>query len=112
MGKIVNTDLSVLGDLTVVPANAAGKVLTLDGTNVVKFRTVTELASDGADKNYVHNQGAASATWNIAHNLNKYPAAVVVDSAGSVVVGQIEYVDLNNITITFNAAFSGDAYIN
>jgi hypothetical protein len=28
------------------------------------------------------------------------------------VVGDVEYIDENNLTITFNASFSGKAYIN
>jgi hypothetical protein len=36
----------------------------------------------------------------------------VKDSAGSTVIGEVEYVDLNNITITFSGAFSGEAYLN
>lgn len=111
MSKIVNTNLSVLGDLTVNPASGTGDFLTLDGTNKVKKQTLTEVA-DSVDKHYVHNQGAANTVWSVNHSLNKYPSVMVVDSAGTVVVGQIDYVDLNNLTITFNAAFSGDAYIN
>lgn len=111
MSKIVNTNLSVLGNLTVTPSNATGDFLTLDGTNVVRKRTASEVSNE-VDKNYVHNQGAANTIWSINHNLNKYPSVMVVDSAGSVVVGKIEYVDTNNLTVTFNAAFSGDAYMN
>ena len=66
----------------------------------------------GSDKNYTHDQGTPSQTWTIQHNLNKYVSVTAVDSAKSVVVGMIDYVDLNNITITFNAAFSGEAYLN
>lgn len=64
------------------------------------------------DKHYTHDQGMPSVVWTIAHNLGKYPTVAAVDTAGSVVVGQIDYVDLNNLTITFNAAFSGEAYLN
>ena len=65
-----------------------------------------------SDKNYVHNQIASSNTWNIANNLNKFASVSVVDSAGSVVIGEITYVDANNVTLTFSAAFSGKAYLN
>ena len=65
-----------------------------------------------ADKNYVHDQGVPNQVWTISHGLEKLPAVVVVDTAQSVVVGQIEYIDLNNITITFNSSFSGEAYLN
>jgi hypothetical protein len=35
-----------------------------------------------------------------------------VDSGGSTVNGEVIYTDSNNVTIEFNAAFSGLAYLN
>lgn len=64
------------------------------------------------DLTYTHNQSSASATWNVAHNLNKYPSITIVDSANNVVIGEIAYVDTNNCTISFTASFSGKAYAN
>jgi len=66
----------------------------------------------GNDKNYTHTQIASSATWVIVHNLNKYPSVSVVDSGGTVVVGGIVYDSINQVTLTFSAAFSGKAYLN
>lgn len=71
--------------------------------------------ADGADGapggSYVHNQGVPASVWNIAHNLGFFPNVTVVDSAGSKVIGDVDYVDINNLTITFSAGFSGKAYI-
>ena len=64
------------------------------------------------DKNYVHDQLSASATWNVIHNLNKFASVTVVDSANSTVIGEVEYINLNELTITFQASFSGKAFIN
>lgn len=64
------------------------------------------------DKNYIHNQMTPSDTWRITHNLGKNPAISVVDSAGSLVTGDYEYVDANNVILHFNGAFSGKAYLN
>lgn len=64
------------------------------------------------DKNYIHYQNTASDTWLINHNLNKYPAVNVVDSAGNEVVGDVEYIDVNNLKITFMGAFKGKANLN
>lgn len=66
----------------------------------------------GGDKNYVHVQDTASATWTASHNLGKRPAVVVVDSADDVVYGDITYVDDNTVTLTFTGAFTGKAYFN
>lgn len=61
---------------------------------------------------YVHTQGVAASVWTITHNLNRKPSVTIVDSADSVVGGDIEYIDENTIRITFNASFSGKAYLN
>lgn len=70
------------------------------------------ISTNSGDKTYVHDQGVASATWSITHNLNKKPSVTVVDSAENVVIGEIEYNNDTSITITFSGAFSGKAYLN
>lgn len=64
------------------------------------------------DKTFDFTQAIASNKWEIQHNLNKYPSVTVVDTGDNVVVGQVDYVDLNNVICTFNSAFSGKAYLN
>jgi len=70
------------------------------------------LPVDGGDKTYVHTQGVASATWVVAHGLNKYPSVTIVDYANNTVTGAVEYNSLNQATITFTAIFDGTAYFN
>lgn len=53
-----------------------------------------------------------SATWTINHGLNCYPSVTIVDSTGREVIGAVEYIDADNLTVTFSAAFSGTAYLN
>lgn len=65
-----------------------------------------------SDKTYVHTQISAIATWTVVHNLAKYPSVTVVDSGDSVVIGDVDYIDNNNLTIKFSAAFGGKAYLN
>lgn len=64
------------------------------------------------DKNFVFTQSTATRLWYIVHNLDKYPSVVVVDTGGNTVIGDVEYIDTNIITVSFNAAFSGYAYLN
>lgn len=64
------------------------------------------------DKFFEYAQSIPSQEWEITHTLKKFPAVTVVDSAGSVVVGDINYIDDSNITISFQAAFAGKAYLN
>lgn len=61
---------------------------------------------------YIHKQDASSDTWNITHNLNKYPSVTIIDSGDNVVYGDITYIDKNNLQIKFSAAFGGKAYLN
>lgn len=64
------------------------------------------------DKFFEFAQLSPSARWEINHPLVKYPSVTVVDSGGSVVIGEVEYIDDANIVITFQAAFAGKAYLN
>jgi len=68
--------------------------------------------SDAADKTFEFTQGVPSTTWNIQHNLNKFPSITVIDTADTVVTGQYTYIDNNNVTLTFSAGFAGKAYLN
>ena len=68
-------------------------------------------ATTAASVFYVHNQPVASATWTINHNLGGNPTAVVQDSAGTTCEGNFSYPSLNQMIITFSAAFSGVAYV-
>ena len=64
------------------------------------------------DKNYYHNQTVPSDTWTITHNLNKVPSITIIDSSNRVVSGEVEVINNNEITLYFNGAFSGKAYLN
>lgn len=61
---------------------------------------------------YIHDQMSSSDTWTINHNLDKYPSVSVVDSAGSLVIGDVQYISRNALIATFIGEFSGKAYLN
>lgn len=69
-------------------------------------------SANSGDLNFIYNQIAASASWNITHNLGKNPSVSIVDSGGNWVVGDVLYINNNELTINFNSAFSGTAYLN
>lgn len=87
-----------------------GFVFIDDSYNDTSYVGITETLA--GDKHYTHDQGVVSSVWTINHNLAKYPSVSVADTSNAIVVGVVEYIDTNNLTITFNAAFSGSAYIN
>lgn len=43
--------------------------------------------------------------------MNCYPGVTVIDSANTQVEGSVVYTDLNNVTISFSAGFSGKAIL-
>ena len=63
-------------------------------------------------RTWVFNQTTVATTWAIAHNLGDYPSVTVVDPAGHVMTADVEYVDDNNVLITFTLPVSGKAYLN
>jgi len=98
-----------------VPNAPTGKVtIFLDGSDN-RWKTKDEFGNIvvlGEDLNHIHTQGVASAAWSVVHNLAKFPSVTIVDTGGSEVEGEVTHTDVNNLTITFGAAFSGKAYIN
>lgn len=61
---------------------------------------------------HIHNQTVSSSTWNITHNLNKYPSVSIVDSSNEEVIGEVEHTNANSLIVKFSAPFSGKAFLN
>ena len=80
--------------------------------NVLSGNQTSEQLGITDDKTFIFNQAVASTEWKISHGLNKYPSVMIVDSGNNVVVGDIEYIDKNNVKCIFSSAFSGSAYVN
>lgn len=72
----------------------------------------TATISATGDKFFEHTQSVPAQEWQIEHNLQKFPSVTVIDSGDSVVVGDIQYIDTNNIILSFQSAFAGKAYLN
>lgn len=101
------TSLVDLEDVDVEEAQN-GDILQYDG----EHWTAQTLPAFNTDKHHTHRQDEASDVWTIDHGLGKFPSVTVVDSCGNVVVGDVTYTSLNQLTVTFNAVFSGKAYLN
>ena len=76
--------------------------------NIVNFVKATDVG----DKTFVFDQITPSATWSVTHTLNKFPSVSVVDTAGTQVFTDVNYIDNNNITLTFSTGFAGKAFLN
>lgn len=83
----------------------------INGVELIGDKSTEDLHIEG-DKHFVFSQLTPATTWNIEHPLNKFPSVTVVDSGGSFVVGEITYIDTSNVTVTFQSAFAGKAYLN
>lgn len=68
--------------------------------------------TSGAGTTYIYNQGVANNSWVINHSLDKYPSVTVVDSSGNEGFTTVQYVDSNNVILTFSASFAGQAFLN
>jgi hypothetical protein len=100
--------------VVVLVQDTPADVVVQETTKVV----VLELGSAGPQgaagmggSSFVYNQATPATIWNVNHGLGYFPNVVVVDSGGNEVVGDLQYVDNNNITLTFSSAFSGSAYL-
>jgi len=85
-----------------------------DGQEYVRKNEAWAVASaaGGGDKTYTHVQGSPNTVWTIAHGLAKYPSVQSFDSTGELIYGDVEHIDINNLTITFSVSFGGNAYLN
>lgn len=77
------------------------------------FTALSSATIDAAVLNdrHIHTQASASSTWNIVHTLGGRPSVTIVDSARTVVVGDVVYNSNTSITVSFSAPFSGFAYL-
>jgi len=115
-------DISSFGHYTIDSYTIkAGNFNTLNLTNKFGSGTLVEnefydfavftLASQGAPT-FIFTQGVAATTWDITHNLGKFPSVSVINNNNIVINGEVTYIDNNNIQLNFSAGFSGKAYLN
>ena len=83
----------------------------INGVTLSGNKTSSELGLTG-DKHFIFTKSTPDSVWDITHNLDKYPSVTIVDSAGSVIIGDITYTSKSALKVTFSAAFSGKAYLN
>ncbi len=68
-------------------------------------------AAYGRALSYVHTQSVPDEIWMIWHNLGIYANVSICDSSNRQVEGDLEYIDLNTIKLTFGAPFGGFAFV-
>jgi hypothetical protein len=67
---------------------------------------------EAAEGSYaVFHQLVPAMSWTITHNLGFFPSVTVVDSAGSVVIGDVAHVSDDEVVVGFSLPFAGSAYL-
>lgn len=115
MGNSINTNTSSSRTQSSASTIPDSQVLTINGTQLtISGGNTIQLPEhdDSEHDTYTHDQGLPSTVWNIVHNLDKSPSVTIVDTSGEIVDGKVAYVSSNEINVEFNAAFSGQAYLN
>ena len=113
--------ISTFGHYKIDSYTANGDFYTLNLTNltgngvledkaIYDFAVFT-LSSQGAPT-FEFQQAVAATTWNIQHNLGKFPSVSVINNNNVVINGEVTYIDNNNVQLNFSAGFTGKAYLN
>ena len=113
-------DISKFGHFNITSYTAKGNDHTLVIANVGgngnlelnKFYDFAVFTLSSPDKTFEFTQGQPATTWNIQHDLNKFPSVSVINNNNVVINGEVTYIDKNNVQINFSAGFSGKAYLN
>jgi len=106
------TNLGAIGNVSIT-GGGAGYVLTTNGSGGLSWSAGVP-AVGGA---FVYTQTSPSTIWNVNHGLSaQYVNVEVIDSAGYSYTGRydyptIQFVDTNNLVLTFNSAVSGYAAV-
>jgi len=106
----ITVNLPTVLNIPIVSEGVEDDIVVLDSSGFARDSGIK--LSDIQDKNFIYQQLSASNLWTVNHNLGKFPSVTVVDSGGTMVIGDIVYVNTNSLTISFSTAFAGVAYIN
>ena len=64
------------------------------------------------DKYYLFLQQTPSNLWTIHHNLNKFAAVTLTDSAGNEVECDVQHLNTNQLILKMKGQFAGRAFCN
>ena len=80
----------------------------LDEGNTGSIEDFFASLSGGA---YTHDQMTPDTVWSITHSLGFFPNVMSFDSAGTQIIGDVNHIDKNSMTITFSHSNAGKAYL-
>lgn len=94
-----------------IGTDAANKKRTVNIT-VGSLKTFMEENAEFISETTTFSQNTASSIWSITHNMSKFPSVFSKDSSDNVIIGEVDHINNNELTITFSAATTGTAYLN
>lgn len=86
------------------PGSSIGDLIIIKSDN-------TQINAGTANANYVHTQNIANTTWLVNHGLEMYPNVTIVDDDNVLILGGVEYIDINTVELTFSEPITGFAYL-
>lgn len=108
----IDTEVDRLDErIDAIDEDLSGTINSITGDDLIQVIR-NDRAVQLHSKTFVFEQGIASTTWDIVHNLNKRPSITLVDSSGRVFEAVREYVDDNHVIIKLLSATTGKAYLN
>ena len=109
-----NQLLKIVGheNLLVRPTAGNGNLLPITVSTSTVALTGTVTSNGESLTSFTHNQTTTATSWTITHNMGKNPSVTIVDSANSYVIGEVDYINNNSLTVSFKSAFKGKAYLN
>lgn len=87
----------------------SSKIVNKDGARLLTEQDIQDITGD---KTFVHTQLASASTWYVNHNMGKKPSVTVVDSADTVVIGEVTYLSDDTLEVSFTSPFGGKVYLN
>ena len=90
------------GTKNIIEVNSGGCVTRINLNPAINFNQ---------NSSFEFTQQTPATVWNITHGMGLKPNVTTEDLTGVDIQGVIEYVDNNNVRITFNQAVAGRAYL-
>ena len=78
-----------------------------------KQRTISvDVVRGGVDSTFVYATPTPMASWEIVHEMNKYPSVMVTDWNYNVILADVKYIDKNTVVVNLNEPICGRAFLN
>ena len=94
----------------IVSEDTANRVIVnQDAPNQVIVQFGSQISAN--TRRFIYTQASPATVWVINHTLGGRPSITVVDSADTMVIGEVTYNSNTRVTVEFTSAFSGYAYL-